>query len=270
MSILRSVDAPERRSLPGVWDGISRYLPLLSVMTFLVVWQLVSRTMNPILLPPPTAVVAGFVDLIKKGELPAAVGISLLDLFIGFAISVVGGLFIGLLMGRYRTIESLLQPYVAFFIATPSIAMVPLIIIWFGFGGPARIVVIVLGAIWPIILNTCAGVKTTDRQLRQLAHAFSLSNRQYLGWVALPNAVPHIIAGLKLGLGQAIVSMIVAQMTMELVGLGGLVMTYGNAFKTGHLLAGILAASLFGVVSTAALDVLERKFFPWVRGRSEL
>lgn len=261
--------APGRsRSFLGLWKGVQGYLPILSVVVFLIIWHVGSGSINPILLPSPVAVAESFFELLRNGEIIDAFTLSLVDLMIGFAIAAVGGLLIGVLMGRYRTVEAVLQPYVAFFIATPSIAMIPLFIIWFGFGDVARVVVIVTGSIWPIIVNCCAGVKTTDRQLRQLSHAFRLTNRQYMRWVALPHAIPHIVSGFKLGLGQAIVSMIVAQMTMELVGLGGLVMTYGNAFKTGHLLAGVVTASLFGVLITTAMDVIERKFFPWIHGQT--
>jgi NitT/TauT family transport system permease protein len=255
----------------GLWTSLShKRLPLLSVIVFVVLWQAVSATMNPILLPSPLSVVTSFINLVLSGDILSAFAISFSDLAVGFLISAVAGLVIGLLMGRYGTLEAVLTPYVAFFIATPSIALVPLIIIWFGFGDAARVVVIVTGSVWPIIINTCAGVKSTDRQLRQLSHAFRLSTSQYLRWVALPNALPYIVSGFKLGLGSAIVSMIVAQMTMELVGLGGLIMTYGNAFRSDNMLAAIFSTSLFGVLLTGAIDLLERRLFPWIRGQTGL
>lgn len=245
-------------------------LPYLSVMAFLVVWEFGASFVDPILFPPPTDVVGAFAELLATGELVAAFMVSLLDLIMGFGLAAFVGIAIGTLIGKFRAAEEIVYPYVSFFMATPTIALIPLFIIWFGVGTTARTVVVFMSALWPIIIDTATGVKSTDRTLRQVSSAFCLSNGQYLRWLALPGALPHIFSGLRIGLGQAIVGMIVAQMTMQLAGLGGLVLSYGNAFQTAHLLAGVVTSSVFGVVTVAAMDLVQKRAFPWIDGQRGL
>jgi NitT/TauT family transport system permease protein len=240
------------------------------VVAFLLTWQVATAEMNPLLMPQPTAVIQALVELLLNGELIEALRISLMDLFFGFGAAVLFALVVGTLMGKFGTAEKVLSPYVAFFIATPTIALVPLIIIWFGFGNLSRAVIVFLISVWPVVVNVVAGVKSTERILRQVTHAFRLDGRQYVRWIALPSAVPYIFSGLKIGLGKAIIGMFVAEMTMDLTGLGGLVLEYGNAFKTAHLLAGVVTASLFGVLMFGALELAQRKLCPWVAGQRGL
>jgi ABC-type nitrate/sulfonate/bicarbonate transport system permease component len=254
--------APVRRRLRK-----AEAIPLVSVVVFLAAWQFGASFANPILLPSPTAVVAGFIDLSLSGALGEAVLVSLVDLSVGFLVGAVVGIVVGTLIGRFPSFEKVMSPYVSFFMATPGIALVPLVIIWFGFGMGARIFLILFICVWPIIVNTAEGVKSHDRVLREVSRSFGLSNMQYLRWIALPGAVPSIFSGLRIGLGQAIIGMIVAQMTMELSGLGGLIVSYGNAFKTAQLMAGIVVAAAFGVIVIGVMNLLQRKIFPWVGGQ---
>src|SRR5262249_49886746 len=188
------------------------------------------------------------------------------DLAIGYALAIVVGIGVGIAMGRSPVTQKVLDPYVNFFQATPLIALVPLVVIWFGVGLKARVAVTFMLAVWSIIINTARGVAETPKNLRDAGRIYKLSRRQTIVSVALPNAVPSIFAGLRIGLGKALIGMVIAQMEISVTGLGGLVINYGNAFKTAYLLAAIVTASLVGVIAAAILELVRRWAFPWTQG----
>jgi len=231
----------------------------------LIAWQVIASRMNPILLPTPLDVARAFVQLVSTGELGRAVMISLLDLVAGFSLAVVIGVFLGFLMGRSSTADRLIMPYLNLLNSTPLVALIPLIIIWFGLEFKARLVFVFLLSVWSILLNSYVGVKTTGGLLREVSRVFGLSEAQFIRWVALPHALPYIFAGLRVGLGRAIIGVLISQMQMRLTGLGGLVISYGNRFQTAHLLAGVAVSSLFGVLSIGMLGVVQNRYFPWIR-----
>lgn len=239
-------------------------LPVISVIAVIAIWQEIGGRLNPYLLSTPARVATAFGDLAANGQLWHAFIISMEDFWVGYILAVIVGIGAGILMGRSPTIERIANPYINFFQATPLIALVPLIIIWFGVGFEARVAVTFTLGVWSIIINTHMGVKSTPANLLDVARIYKFSRRQTVREIALPNAVPHIFAGLRIGLGKALIGMMIAEMEVSLSGLGGLVTNYGNDFKTAYLLAGVFTASLVGVICAVLLDVTRRIFFPWV------
>lgn len=258
---------PTRRLRRGALEGPTwlRWLPLISVLVFLGLWQFLGRSVDPILLATPSAVLVAFSDLIGSGQLWPAFVTAMGDLAVGYGSAIVVGILVGIAMGRSITVERILNPYVNFFQATPLIALVPLVVIWFGVGFKARIVVTFLLAVWSVIINTATGVKQTPESLIDVGRVYKLNRRQVVMTIALPNAVPSIFAGLRIALGKALIGMIIAQMEISVTGLGGIVVDYGNAFKTAYLLAGIITASLVGVVAAVCLELLRKWLFPWTK-----
>lgn len=248
--------------------GRSAGIQLLSVAVFLVIWQIAGSHTNPILLATPTAVAAAFADMIAKGELQSGFVIATEDLVTGYLLAVVLGVGVGLVMGRNRTLEQILNPYINFMQATPLVALVPLIIIWLGIGFPARVAVVFILSFWSVIINTATGVKTVPRVLVDVARVYHFSERRVMRDIALPNAVPHIFAGLRIALGKALIGMVIAEMEVSIVGLGGLLADYGESFKTAYLMAGIVTASLVGVFTAIFLEWSLGRFFPWVAATS--
>lgn len=238
-------------------------LPILSVLIFGLIWQYVGAHTNPILFTTPVKVAQAFWDLLQDGELwPAFYG-ALRDLGIGYGLAAIAGIVVGMAMGRSPVVEKMLNPFVNFFQATPLIALVPLVVIWFGVELKARVTVVFILAVWSIIINTATGVKDTPPALLDVGRIYKLNPLQVVGHVQLPNAVPHIFAGLRIALGKALIGVMIAQMEISVTGLGGIVINYGNAFKTAYLLAGVVTASLVGVVAAALLEVLRKRVFPW-------
>lgn len=238
-------------------------LPLLSLGIFFTAWQIVGMRTNPILFTTPVKVVEAFYDLIKLGILwPAFYG-ALRDLAVGYGLAVVVGITVGMLMGRSPVVERMLNPYVNFFQATPLIALVPLVVIWFGVALEARVAVVFILSLWSIIINTTTGVKDTSESLLDVGRIYKLSPLQVVTHIQLPNSVPHIFAGLRIALGKGLIGVMIAQMEISVTGLGGIVINYGNAFKTAYLLAGVVTASLVGVIAAMLLEVIRKRVFPW-------
>jgi ABC-type nitrate/sulfonate/bicarbonate transport system permease component len=238
-------------------------LPLASVLIFGLVWQYVGMHTNPILFTTPVKVAQAFWDLLRTGQLwPAFYG-ALRDLGIGYGLGALVGIVVGIAMGRSPVVERMLNPYVNFFQATPLIALVPLVVIWFGVNLQARVAVVFILSVWSIIINTSTGVKDTSPALLDVARIYKLNPLQVVGNVQLPSAVPHIFAGLRIALGKGLIGVMIAQMEISVTGLGGIVVNYGNAFKTAYLLAGVVTASLVGVIAAILLEVLRKRVFPW-------
>jgi ABC-type nitrate/sulfonate/bicarbonate transport system permease component len=238
-------------------------LPLVSLLIFFAIWQYIGQHTNPILFTTPLKVVEAFYDLTKTGVLLPAFGGALRDLSIGYGLAAVVGILVGMAMGRSPVVERMLNPYVNFFQATPLIALVPLVVIWFGVDLKARVAIVFILALWSIIINTATGVKQTSPDLLDVGRIYKLNSLQVVGHVQLPNAVPHVFAGLRIALGKALIGVMIAQMEISVTGLGGIVINYGNAFKTAYLLAGVVTASMVGVIAAIALEVIRKRVFPW-------
>lgn len=252
-----------RRLLPRGRD-VDSWLPTISVLAFLGLWQAVGSSMNPILLSTPTAIAAAFVRILVKGELINGFLVSLADLGVGFGIALVVGIGIGILMGRFRRFERVLDPYVSFMNATPLVALIPVVIIWFGIGFRARVFFVFILAVWSVLVNTVAGIKNVNRGLMEVAVSFGLSESQLVRWVSIPGAAPYILAGVRVGLGKAIVGMIIGEIDVQAAGLGGLVLNYGDSFQTAELFAVILCTSIFGVLFVGVLGLIQKRWFPWI------
>jgi ABC-type nitrate/sulfonate/bicarbonate transport system permease component len=243
-------------------------LPVLSLAVFFTAWQIAGAHVNPILLATPWKVALAFWDLLTNGQLVPAFGSAMRDLAIGYGLAAAVGILAGLALGRSPVLERIFNPYINFFQATPLIALVPLIVIWFGVSLKARVAVTFILAIWSIIINTTTGVKETPPSYVDVARIYKLNKLQVIAHVQLPNAVPHIFAGLRIALGKALIGVMIAQMEISLTGLGGLVISYGDAFKTAYLLAAVVTASLVGVVAAGVLEITRKRLFPWTEDES--
>jgi NitT/TauT family transport system permease protein len=239
-----------------------------SLVVFFTIWQVVGAMTSTVLFATPTRVIAAAVDLLRTGQMESALGVATKDVVTGYVLAVVVGLIIGVAMGRNRVIQRILNPYVNFMQATPVIAAVPLMVIWFGIGFEARFLVVFLLSVWSVIINTETGVRGTPRVLMEVAQIYHLSQWKIIRDIALPNAVPMIFAGLRIALGKALIGMIIAETEVTVIGLGGLISNYGDEFKTAYLLAAICAASVVGVITAGLLSWSLRRYFPWVEATS--
>jgi NitT/TauT family transport system permease protein len=238
-------------------------LRLLSLAVVFSAWQVVGSRLNPVFLSTPAAVVQAGIKIIANGELPYAMLVSLGVVFCGFLAAIAVGVPLGLLMGRSRIAEYLLDPYVNALYVVPRIALIPLIIIWLGLGIPAQIAVVFGTAVFPVLISTQTGVKNVGANLIETARSFGASEYDLVRKVILPASVPFIMSGFRLGIGQAIIGMIVAQMFLGISGMGFMLVNYGNQFATSYVFVVVLALATLGVVLTEAVRHLEGRFSHW-------
>lgn len=189
---------------------------------------------------------------------------SLQLLVIGFSVALGLGLLLGVLIGRYQVANRTLGPFLNALYATPDIALLPLILVWFGFGMAGRVVVVLLAAFFPIMINTYAGVRDAPAELIEVAESFGVHTEVgLLRNVVLPSAIPLIMAGVRLGIGRGVVGMAVAEVYLRLGGIGALIVEYGAAFRIDLLLAAIIPLPLLGIVLTKVFARIEHHFQYW-------
>jgi NitT/TauT family transport system permease protein len=258
--------AAARRRREQLYEWAAR---LGSLVVLLTIWQVYGSRVNKALFAPPSAVLGAGAEMISSGELWRYLSGSLQVLGIGFAISLVIGIPLGVAIARSRFIRFALDWYVDAFNSTPNVALVPLITLIFGFDVTAKVIVVILSSVFAIIVNTEQGVRNVDRRLLEVAHSFRSTERQLWGDVVVPSALPYIAAGLRLAVGRALVGMVVAEFFTSITGIGYLIVRYGNAFQPDHLLVPIVVVMALGIILTSITRGLEKRIAPWNKQANE-
>jgi len=240
-------------------------LRIASVAAILIAWQLYGGSINPILLSDPSSVAVAFVDMVKDGSLGHALASSLAVLGLGFLFGAAAGVLIGLAAGRSDMVSALIDLPVSALYAVPAVALVPVIVLWFGFAVTAKTVVVFLFVIFPVLINTTRGVREVDPELLEVARSFCSSERRMWFDLILPSALPFIVTGLRLAIGRALIGVIIAEYYTSLSGLGDLITTNASNFQTARMFVPIVVIALLGVVFTALLELAERRLVPWRR-----
>lgn len=238
-------------------------LPAIAFVVFLILWEVAGRVANPILFAPPSRVAQAFVELTESGRLPQALLVSLQSLAAGFALSLVTGLAIGVMLGLHPTLARAVEPYIDAIYATPRVVMIPLVILWFGVGFWGRLFIIWIGGVIPIILNTAIGVRNARQDLVEVARSFQVNERQLVRHVILPGAVPYVIGGLRIAAGRLLLGVVIAEIFLDLTGVGGLIQIESAYFRIDNMLVGVLVFAILGVLMMWAFDLLERYFSGW-------
>jgi NitT/TauT family transport system permease protein len=251
------------------WQGMRlRYFTgILSVLTGLIVWELVSRLFvaNPLFLAAPSQIVQAIVSLTLSGEMARHLAISAIEFALGYVIASVIGIALGFAMASSTTAKRALQPWISGLYATPTIALAPLFILWLGIGIWSKVLVVIFLVLFPVTINTEAGLRTTSERLIEMLRSFGASPRQIFFKVSLPSAVPFILAGLKLGIGRGLIGVVVAELFGSRAGLGRLISQSADAFNMPELFAGVVVLAVAGIVMTAGFTWLEGKLVPWTR-----
>jgi ABC-type nitrate/sulfonate/bicarbonate transport system permease component len=233
------------------------------VLAILVAWELYGRSSNPLLFTYPTAVARAAVDMVADGSLIRALGQSMSVLAAGFVIGTVIGIALGLLAGRSTVAAALLELPVNALYATPMVALIPVLVLWFGFGVTSKIVVVTLFVVFPVLINTMRGVREVDARLVEVARTFCSSERRLWFDLILPSALPFIVTGIRLAIGRALIGVIVAEFYTAFAGLGYLIVDNANTFKTARVFVPIVVLMALGVALTALLEWAEGRVAPW-------
>jgi ABC-type nitrate/sulfonate/bicarbonate transport system permease component len=258
--------ATSARARRSSWQRNENWmLGTLSMLAFIALWEIVVRAglVNPLFTSSPSRIVAAAIEMFADDSFYGHLEVSAEEFFSGFALAIVIGVPLGILMGWYSRVNAILEPFVSALYATPRIALLPLVVIWFGIGIASKVAIVFLGAIFPIMVNTITGVRTIEADFVKVARSFGATDRQMFLTVVLPSAVPMLLTGLRLGLGHALVGIVVGEMYGATQGLGYLIAVAGARFQTDRVMVGIILIAGLGVALTELLRAIERRFERW-------
>jgi ABC-type nitrate/sulfonate/bicarbonate transport system permease component len=246
----------------AIWAN-SKFLNTFSVVCFLAVWQFVTAAglIDPIFLASPLSILeVGYEQFFVSGDIYPHIVVSLIEASIGFILSVVVGVSLGLAMGRFDRLRYVMEPFVMALYSTPSVALLPLFIIWLGIGLWSKVVIVFLGGIFAILVNTMAGVRGANPKLIETAHAFTARELEIFLYIILPCAVPFIVAGIRLAIGRVLISVFVAEIYASNQGVGFIVMQAGATYSTPLMLMGVLLFTFTGVLFSQSLSFVEDRY----------
>src|SRR5436309_7598661 len=235
----------------------------VAVAVFLIIWELVGNTfqwINPMFMSAPSLVWSAAVQLFSSGEIFNDLYISGTELFWGYFLSAIIAVPFGIMIGWYKKASYIFDPFVNAMNATPRVALLPLVIIWLGIGILSKVGIIFLGAVFPLLINTRDGVKTTPANLVTAARSFGASEWQIFKSVVIPSTVPFILTGLRLAVGRALIGVMVGELYAATAGIGFMITVAGAAFQTDKVFVGVLIFSITGMVATEVVDRAERRF----------
>jgi sulfonate transport system permease protein len=236
-----------------------------SVLLFFAMWQLAPELglVNGRFTSQPSAVAFALIDVLRSDNFLHHASISLQEFIAGFALSLAIGIPLGILMGLSRLARDLLDPPLMALYIAPNLILLPIIIVWLGIGMSSKVVIVFLGAVFPILINTMTGVREADPNLIRVARAFGGSRIDVFRRVQLPSTVPSILLGIRLAVGRGVLGVVVAELFASQAGIGHQIMTYGQAMRIDRLLVYVFAVSLFGYLLTIAVRSLEDRFQAW-------
>ena len=241
------------------------WVSIISILCLLAIWELIcqSGVVSSLFLPAPTSIISALLQMIADGEIGVSLAASLYRILAGFFIGSFVGLTVGLVTGTSALMDKIGTPIVNAIYPIPKIALLPLFILWLGIGELSKVTIIALGVFFPVAMNTYSGVKNVDTLLLKVAASFNASWWMTMKSVVLPNALPMIFAGLRLAAGTSLLLLVAAEMIAAQVGIGALILHYGDLMITDRLMAGVIVLSLLGLVFNLILQFLERKAIPW-------
>lgn len=234
----------------------------LIVIILLVIWIIGSllNYWNHYLLPTPKEVIVSAIELIKSGALFKHIAISTLRVFEGFFLTIALAIPLGILFGVNKNIYSYFKGLLGFLRHTPPLALVPLLILWFGIGEKSKIIIIILASFFPVLLNTISGVESCNKKLIEVGQTFNLSRANIFKKIIIPSALPSILVGMRLGIGYSWRAIIGAEMIAASSGLGYLILDGEQLSRSSVVIVGILCIGTIGYLSDCLFSILTNKF----------
>lgn len=258
------------RKPASIWrsSSWSRLVPWIVPVLLIAVWQIAAQTgwLSSRILPEPLAVAKAAWNLAESGELWVHVKVSLWRATVSFAVGGGLGLLLGLLTGTFKTAETLLDTTLQMIRNIPALALIPLVILWFGIEETSKIFLVAVGVFFPIYLNTFHGIRSVDKGLIEMAKSYGLSGWPLYRDVILPGALPSILVGVRFSLGLVWVLLIVAETISAQSGIGYMTMNAREFLQTDVMLVGILLYALLGKLADVVSRLLERYWLRWHPG----
>ncbi|WP_174732587.1 ABC transporter permease [Mesobacillus harenae] len=258
-----SVKSKVRVQMPRKLRGILLGSAIPAVL--LVVWQYLSHigVFESHLMPAPTAVFDKLAEMVNDGSLYGHVGITLYRIFFGFVIGVSAAVVLGALVGYAKTAEHLLDPLIQAFRAIPSLAWVPLFILWMGIAEPSKITLIAVGVFFPVYLNIVSGIQGVDRKLIEVGKIYNFSDFELIKRIILPASLPSFLVGIRSGLGLGWMFVVAAELMGASKGVGYLLVVGQNTYSPDLVIASIVLIAILGKTSDSLLKKLEDRALHW-------
>lgn len=252
----------ERQAVGAVAE---RALALISPLLLLGLWEIVVRVglLDARFFPAPSETLDAFWKMTVSGQLHGHVGASLARTLVGFAIGAIPGVVVGLTLGLFPLARAAFWPLMGALYPIPKIAILPLVMLIFGLGESSKWVIIAIGVFFPMLINTMAGVMGIDKIYHDVGRNFGASQRDQYLTIALPGALPLVLAGVRLGWGTALLLMVTAELLASKSGLGYLIWQGWQSFAIPQMYVGIIVVSLLGFVSFLLIDYIARWLVPW-------
>jgi ABC-type nitrate/sulfonate/bicarbonate transport system permease component len=265
LAVANPVAAAQQAKVPfWRWPRLYRYGFLAFI---LIVWQLVGPMINPIFFSYPSKIALAFYELtFVTGELQHYMVESLLILFYGLGIAILVGVPLAILMARFKPVDWALDLPVNAMYATPMVALVPLLVLWFGIYMEAKVIVVFLFCVFPVLINTYQGVRECDKNMLEVARSFRSNEWRMWRDVLFPFALPYIAAGVRLAIGRGLVGVVIAEFYTTISGLGYMITRYAHIFDMDKTFVPVILLMFLGVSLTSALKWLERRIAPWSHG----
>jgi NitT/TauT family transport system permease protein len=257
---LQPVTMPKFRS-----SSEATILGILGIVLFLGLWEGAAQVgwLNPVILSSPSRIAVAFVGQWQSGQFLGDLGVSVAELAIGFALSAVAGVAVGIAMGLNRITEYALDPFVWFLYSTPLVALYPLIVVWLGFGFATVIAITFMLTVIPIAVNTFSGVKSVDPSLVCAVRVFGGSQKDVILKAVLPASLPLVLAGFRIGLSRALIGVVLGEMFSSNAGLGFRMTVYAAHLKTADVFVPLVAFVIIGIITTQLAIMLEGRLQSW-------
>ncbi|HSF26944.1 MAG TPA: ABC transporter permease [Actinomycetes bacterium] len=257
-------DAPTHPGQGMSEAGLRRLLWLTGLLLIPLGWQLFAVIEESPLIVGPIEVAQATVSMTLDGQLPGAALSSGLVFVTGLALGTFAGLVIGILIGRFRTVEVILDPYVSALFATPLVAVIPILIVVLGFGFQAKVVIVAMFAFFPVTINTAAGVRAVPADFSELAQTFCSSELRTWREILVPGALPYIVTGVRLAVGRSLIAVVVAEFSTAVTGLGFLILRHSRRFNMAESLVPVIVLMCAGFALYSWLKHIENRLAPWV------
>ncbi|HWP24782.1 MAG TPA: ABC transporter permease [Xanthobacteraceae bacterium] len=263
--------APAEELVPqkGLWHRIEpTALGAGSIAVLLAVWELIPHLVTVsagtrLFFTTPSQIAGTLWTMFATGSVWVPLGVSASGFALGLALAIVVGLPLGILIGRSKTLNAMFDPFITAFNATPRLVFLPLVVLWFGLGLWSKVVIVFIGALFPILINTYEGVRNADKVLINVVRAFGAKEWDIARLVVMPNAAPYIVAGLRLAIGRAVLGVVVAEFFGSEAGLGVMMVQASGQYKVDVVFAGLIIFAGLSLLMTGLVQLLENRLSRW-------
>ena len=267
-------------NLSGVADDLAapprslwqRFEPVIlgtsTIVVALVVWELLPRLITlsagtKLFFTTPSQIAGTLWKMFATGSIWTPLSVSASGFAVGLGLAIIVGLPLGVLIGRSRMLNAMFDPFITAFNATPRLVFLPLVMLWFGLGLWSKVVIVFIGALFPILINTYEGVRNSDKLLINVVRSFGAKEWDVARLVVVPNAMPYIIAGLRLSIGRAVLGVVVAEFFGSESGLGVMMVQAAGRYQVDIVFSGLIIFAVMTLAMTAAVQVLENRLGRW-------